>query len=219
MKYLIIIFVAIVLAGCGKPKTPDISIYEAIARNDIKTINQHLASGTGINNTNIEKKFSDPNNGFLAGATPLLFALDQGNYKIIELLISEGADVNAKTDTGFTALMCSSVIADYQAVEVLIKSGASINTKGKYGFTALHCSVATPQDKLKKTLLKYNRKYTASHHRKVIEFLISNNANVNAQADNGMTPLDIAVSENPQVAGILIKHGAKKSKELKTKGE
>jgi len=67
--------------------------------------------------------------------------------------------------------------------------------------------------------LKYNRKYTASHHRKVIEFLISNNANVNAQADNGMTPLYIAVSENPQVAGILINHGAKKSKELKTKGE
>ncbi len=139
--------------------------------------------------------------------------------KLIFQVYKVGANVNAKTDNEWTALMLSSLLTDYQAVEVLIKSGASVNTKGSNGLTALHATVVGQQDKLKKILLKHNRKYTASHHRKVIEFLISNNANVNAQADNGMTPLDIAVSENPQVAGTLIKHGAKKSKELKTKGK
>ena len=72
---------------------------------------------------------------------------------------------------------------------------------------------------MKKALVAKNRKYNASHHKKIIEFLISNNANINAQADNGKTPLDIAVSENPQVAGTLIKYGAKKGKELKAKGK
>jgi len=218
MKYLIITFVTIVLTGCGKPKTPDISIHDAVVRKNIKLINQHLASGTDVNSTNIDKELLGPKK-HLAGASPLILAINLGYYEIIKMLISEGADVNAKTNKKLTALMISAGITDLQVVQLLIKNGANINAKGRGGITALHLTVSIPQAKMKNALVAENRKYNASHHKKIIEFLISNNANINALADNGKTPLDVAVSENPQVAGILIKHGAKKSKELKAKVE
>ena len=120
MKQLIITTIAaVVLVGCGesqqtapspeskpvepvakaaKPEpptveAPDISISEAALNENIEAVKQHIAAGTDVNARD---------NG---GSTPLHQAAINGHKKIAELLIANGADVNAKTkSTGKTPL-------------------------------------------------------------------------------------------------------------------
>ena len=63
-------------------KAPDISIHSAASGGDIEAVKQHLAAGTDVN----ARYF---------GATPLHASAGLGRKEIVELLIAEGADVNA----------------------------------------------------------------------------------------------------------------------------
>ena len=92
MKHLLLTTIAaVVLVGCG-PKAPDISIEEAAMDGDIEAVKQHLAAGADVNAVGIH------------WGTPLQFAAKAGHKEVAELLIAEGADVNAKIRGGWTAL-------------------------------------------------------------------------------------------------------------------
>jgi hypothetical protein len=67
-----------------KAKAPNISIHEAVMRGNIEAVKQHLAAGTDVNAKNRDKW------------TPLHYTASSGCKEIAELLIAEGADVNAK---------------------------------------------------------------------------------------------------------------------------
>ena len=69
------------------PKAPDISIHDAVISKDIEAVKQHLAAGTDVNAKDRKE-----------GRTPLHWAASNGENEIVELLIAEGADVNAKND-------------------------------------------------------------------------------------------------------------------------
>ena len=102
MKLLITTIVAVLLVGCGesqqsvpqaeaKPvepvagaKAPAISIYNTAGFGDIEAIKQHLAAGTDVN---AKGDF---------GWTALQRAAWYYHIEIVELLIANGADVNAK---------------------------------------------------------------------------------------------------------------------------
>ena len=90
MKQLLITIAAVVLVGCG-PSVPDISIHDAARKGNIDVVKQHLAAGTDVNS-----KFK--------GETPLHLAADYGHKEIAELLITNGADLNAKDVDGSTPL-------------------------------------------------------------------------------------------------------------------
>jgi len=64
------------------------------------------------------------------GAT-LLMAAANGNLKLLELCLKDGADVNTKDANGATALVlaCSSPTPDLKLITVLVTKGAQVNAK------------------------------------------------------------------------------------------
>ena len=89
MKHLLLTTIAaVLLVGCGTTQqvtvqAPDISIRDAAREGNIKAIKQHIAAGTDVNAKGDGE------------STPLHWAAYGGHKETAELLIAEGADVNA----------------------------------------------------------------------------------------------------------------------------
>ena len=90
MKSLTVsIVAAMLLVGCGESK----DIWEAARKGDIKAVKHHLDAGVDVN---LKDEFGK--------LTPLHEAATYGHKEVAELLIAEGADVNAKAGDGSTPL-------------------------------------------------------------------------------------------------------------------
>ena len=118
MKHLLITTIAaVLLVGCG-PKAPKGSVHIYAQEGDIAAVKQHLAAGTDVNATV----------GFI-GMTILQSAALGGQKEIVEFLIAEGADVNAKNAEGWTPLHEAALYGDKEISELLIANGADVNAK------------------------------------------------------------------------------------------
>jgi len=128
MKHILITTIAaVLLAGCGPPKPPDISIHKAAEEGNIEAVKQHLAAGGDAN----EK-------GARMNSTPLHWAVVEGHKEVAELLIAKGADVNTK-GSGYTPLHLAAEKGYKEIVKLLIDNGADVNVKGDLvGSTPLH---------------------------------------------------------------------------------
>ena len=108
---LIAIVAAVLVVGCGPPKPPDISIWEATAKGNIEAVKQHLIAGTDVNTKNH------------MGWTPLHNAAGFGQNEVAELLIAKGADVNAKDKDGATPLDGAIAFKHIEIADLLRKHG------------------------------------------------------------------------------------------------
>ena len=61
------------------------------------------------------------------GPTPLLVAIRDTNYELIDLLLKNGADLNEADDTGQTPLLVAVAKKNYHLVQKLLDAGANIN--------------------------------------------------------------------------------------------
>lgn len=104
------------------------------------------------------------------GETPLHSASYVGGIEAAKLLLSNGADINRKTDSGATPLMCAANRDDPSMVEMLVASGAGIKETDNEGRTAL---------------LIASRELNV----KVVRYLLSIGGEVNGADKNGDTPL------------------------------
>ena len=100
-------------------KAPAISIHEAAFNGNIEAVKQHLAAGTDMNAEPVDPPFG----------TPFVLAVHSGHKEIVELLIAEGADVNAKNDNDGTPLHLASIRGHKEVAELLIAKGADVNAK------------------------------------------------------------------------------------------
>jgi serine/threonine-protein phosphatase 6 regulatory ankyrin repeat subunit B len=69
--------------------------------------------------------------------TPLIIASSIGHIEIVEVLLNNGADVNAKNNCGNTALIIASSEGHIKIVEMLLKKGANLDASNNLNMTAL----------------------------------------------------------------------------------
>lgn len=81
-----------------------------------------------------------------------------GDIENIKSLISGGADVNAKDDTGSTPLHYAVILANRDVIELLIAGGADVNIKDDQGRTALWWAKEQDSAELTDLLLKHGAK-------------------------------------------------------------
>jgi len=146
----------------------DQSIHVAAHTGNIQALEKHLSSTVKVD---IRKNHY----------TPLLIATRHRHEKAVKLLISHGADVNAKSEFGHTSLHHSA--NHYEIAKMLIDAGADVNSRDYNQNTPLH-----------------------SVDVRVAELLIANGADVNAKNEFGETPLFKCSSVN--LAELLIANGA-----------
>ena len=135
----------------------------------------------------------------MSGRSPLNLACLNGftrEPEIAKYLIDKGADVNSKSNDGFTPLhgACSiagfSGGADFNLVQLLIGKGADINAQDSYGRTALYCAVGS---------------------NKIARLLIERGADVNA-GKNAVLPYALIYDKDDELSKLLIQSGAKFNK-------
>jgi ankyrin repeat protein len=103
------------------------------------------------------------------GTTPLHLAR---NGYVAELLLSKGADINAKDNSSQTPLHTAAGYGRKSVVEFLLSKGADVNAKCRGDITPLHEAASTP----------YSNTET-------VEALLAKGADVNARTIDGNTPL------------------------------
>ena len=94
----------------------------------------------------------------LAAAPPLsansLFqAIRAGDHTAVKTLLKNGADLQARDESGDTLLMAAVLNADVAVLELLLKAGADVNATNQAGATAL-LRAATSEDKTRLLVAK-----------------------------------------------------------------
>ena len=108
------------------------------------------------------------------GREPLHIAARRGHKKTVRLLVTQGADINAKDNDDYTPLHYALIGAHTEIATFLIRAGADVNTRARNnGMTPLHLAAMQGFTKL-------------------VGLLISKGADVNAGDDGGNPPLHAA---------------------------
>ena len=182
---------------------------KAVTKNDYTTIKKMLDNGL---DPNLKGKGS-------AQAGLLNTACNRGRIKIVQLLLSRGADVNLAGNQGRTPMMRAAGHAKtLDILRILIKKNADIQAVDDHGISVFDnavLGVVSRQTSMESFIflvdqgLDVNKStqkgetagYTAlmtatrSNHIELAKYLILKGANVNAKAKIGDSPLSIAMEE------------------------
>ena len=141
-------------------------------------------------------------------------AAAEGNIEHVKLLISEGADLNARDQQGWTPALAALLNGELAVLDLLLTMGADTGAPHLVAYTGdlrgikSHVEKNAPVDRLEGFTLLHAA--AAGGHADVIEFLIAKGFEVTATTeDDGTTPLHLAaLSGHKEVAELLIANGA-----------
>ncbi len=127
-------------------QTPSLErdLIEAIKRKDFMTVKQLIEKGTDINVQDGSNK-----------NRPLHFAVQIKSYEITDLLLKNGAKIEAKRYYDLTSLHLAAIKGFVDIAELLIQNGADVNSLNNYQYTSLHKAVDHGHIQVVKLLIKY----------------------------------------------------------------
>ena len=140
MRHLLITTIAVVLLmGCGPLQSNANSLHRAAEEGDIEAVKKHLAAGA---NKNVRAgKWRD---------TPLHRAAFWGYTEVVELLINNEVDVNAKDKYGCTPLHDAAEYSHLEIAEMLINRAPDMNAVDNNGDTPLDLANGETADLIRK---------------------------------------------------------------------
>jgi len=160
-----------------------------------------------------------------APTAPVADAAMAGDVATVRRLLKEGADVNAASGDGMTALHHAAIRGDAELVGVLLYAGANVRSTTRLGgYTPLHLASQRGHDAAIATLLKGGADpnlptvtgatplmlAAASGHVAAVKQLLAQKADVNAKEKaNEQTALMFAAAyDRPEVVKVLVELGA-----------
>lgn len=129
---------------------------------NVHAVNKLLAAGTDLHK--LRNK---------AGETLLMVSAREGHDEIVNTLILKGADVNAKSDQGHSAMTYASRYGHLSIVQYLLNHGAEVNISNNNGWTPL---------------LKAAR----GGHLEVVEYLLAHDAELGSRNSGRLDALALA---------------------------
>jgi ankyrin repeat protein len=155
------------------------------------------------------------------GLTPLQFAVREGSMETVKVLVDSGADVNQRSEFGWTALLVATQNRYYKIGVFLLDHGADPNIANEGGWTPLY--IATDNRNIEGG--DYPTRKPDMDHLEYIKRLFASNANPNLRMssstetrtifthqwllEEGATPfLRAAQSGDLVLLKLLLEHGA-----------
>lgn len=142
-------------------------IFEAVKSNDIQSFKWFAYNNPELINSCDETHFN---------CAPLHYAAREGYFELVQMLLAQDADVNAKNDNGWTPLHFAAFNGYAEICEMLLRNGAEPNVKNDIGWTPIH----------------YASKH---HHLEVIQILFEYDADPSIKGRKGELPLSLAVND------------------------
>ena len=162
-------------------------------------------------------------------AVQLHDAAQSGDIEQVRRLVSLGADLETRNETGATALMLASQNGHGETASLLLSNGADVNVKADDGVTALIVAALYGHAEVVSLLLSSGAEVNAelngggtalyassqNGHAEVVSLLLSSGAEVNAERNDGRTPLYVASQEGrAEVVSLLLSNGADVNMEI-----
>lgn len=146
------------------------------------TIKLLLSNGAQVNALNKE------------GKTPLHYAAQKACDKTIKLFLDFKADLNIKDSSDQFPIFEAIKAGNEEAVQLLLDHGFDVNKVGAKGSTSLHLAADCNE---------------GNSHSSVIEILLKNGANANAQDNESNTPLHWLVRKSDvETVQLMLNFGA-----------
>lgn len=157
LKVLILVMVALLLVGCAAKEPAEPTIEELLAKKGYEVSNEYFFRAARYGDVDAVKLLLEAGiyidvremSDKWPGATALIYACDRGREDVVEYLIEQGADIEAKTDNGHTPLYMDNV----DVVKILIDNGAEVSFRVGFS-TPLHTAIFNDNLEMVKLLVE-----------------------------------------------------------------
>jgi ankyrin repeat protein len=165
-------FISVAFVGCSKknPQAYVTEIWEAVSKGDTSKVKLLLGKNPELLHVTNEQGTT-----LLHLAVYNPYIMDDSTYEVVKLLISKGADINAKEiETQCTPLHGAATLGLKEIVKLLLVNDANIHAEDQFGRTPLHNAALN------------------ARHNGTIQLLLDKGADINVTNTWGETPLELA---------------------------